>query len=144
MDGTIRDDATIQGDSSLENPLIINLHKRISQLETSMGRLLIQNDELRAALAGTSSEALENRRSNCCVSYADDDEELRRMMRGRDNCCVSIGKRDRERKGRREEWMVFFWMMVLVGFFVVVIVFIHAVFGTGSGSGGKTETGKGH
>lgn len=101
-----------------------------------MGRLLIQNDSLRAALAdtGSSPETPGKGRGNCCVSYAGDDEELREMMRGSGNCCVSIGgKRDGEGVGmrrRREEWVVLL-AVLCAGLFVVVIVFINAVFRPG-------------
>ena len=137
VDGqTIADGVTVNGDG--ENAIIMNLHKRISQLETSMGRLLLQNDELRLALTDVDGKK-GSKGTNCCISFADDDEDLRRRLSERDNCCVAVGGKARDRSQRVKEWKIFAWLLVVVLGFVLCIITLNLIFkptdGRGNGDG---------
>lgn len=142
VDGqTIADGVTVNGDG--ENAIILNLHKRISQLETSMGCLLLQNDELR--LAFTDAEGQKGSKgTNCCITLWDDDEDLRRMLGKRDNCCVAIGGKRRDRSQRAEEWTIVAWIIMVILGFVLGVIMVSLIFGRKDNSYKNYNPGESH
>ena len=126
VDGqTIADGVTVNDDG--EDAIILNLHKRISQLETSMGRLLLQNDELRLALTDAEGQK-GSKGTNCCITFADDDEDLRRMLGKRDNCCVAVGRKRRDLNRRAEEWTIAAWIIMVILVFVLGVITVNLIF----------------
>lgn len=117
-----------------ENAIILNLHKRISQLETSMGRLLLQNDELRLALTDAEGQK-GSKGTNCCMSFADDDEDLRRRLSARDNCCVAVGGRPKDQSQRAKEWTIVAWIIMVILGFVLCVITLNLIFRPTDGRG---------
>jgi len=110
---------------------IIELKRRVERLEEGVGRLLLENEQLRAARplhALSSEDDLEaghrHRRSNCCVTFSDSTPEMQRAMMGRsNNCCVAFkgSKRkndERTEKQRRDAraFMICLAAVVFLGF----------------------------
>ena len=142
VDGqTIADGVTVNGDG--ENAIILNLHKRISQLETSMGRLLLQNDELRLALTDAEGQR-GSKGTNCCITFADDDEDLRRMLGKRDNCCVAVGGKPRDRSQRAKELTIIAWIIMVILGFVLGVIMVNLIFGRKDNSYKDYDPGKSH
>ncbi|KAF7854605.1 hypothetical protein EAF04_010414 [Stromatinia cepivora] len=110
--------------------IVKGLERRMERLEESIGRLLLENEELRrlrTAGAVTTSTEGENRRirQNCCVMFTDASRDMEEalVMNGHNNCCVrfSSSKSSSDRKERKKEWFVaIVFMTILVTLFVVM------------------------
>ncbi|KAJ8063291.1 hypothetical protein OCU04_008521 [Sclerotinia nivalis] len=110
--------------------IVKGLERRMERLEESIGRLLLENEELRRlrtanAATGTGGE---NRRirQNCCVTFTDASRDMEEalVMNGHNNCCVrfSSSKSSSDRKQRKKGWFVaIVFMAILVTLFVVMV-----------------------
>ncbi|OBT74907.1 hypothetical protein VF21_06031 [Pseudogymnoascus sp. 05NY08] len=89
---------------------ILSLHRRLANLEESLGRLLLEREEWhREAVHGMP-------RTNCCASLPADDP----VLRDRSNCCVSaVPMLSAEAQERRQK--------KVMGF-VIVLVFLGCLF----------------
>jgi hypothetical protein len=112
---------------------IIELKRRVERLEEGVGRLLIENETLRASRTLhplTSEDDLEaghgHRSSNCCVTISDTTPEMQRALMGRtSNCCVTFKskrKDEREEKKKREAvaFVICLAAIVFLGFVYLV------------------------
>jgi hypothetical protein len=95
---------------------ILSLHRRIANLEESLGRLLLEREEVRREAAHGMP------RQNCCASLPADDP----VLRDRSNCCVSavpmLSADAQER--RQKKIMGFVIVMSFVGCLFVWLVLL--------------------
>lgn len=104
--------------------VVINLHKRIEQLEETIGRLLLEKE------SGIEIPTHNSRTgSNCCVTFANGDPSAAELaaISGENNCCVTFGpKRQRSERDRRigRILAVVFSVLCLVAFWTILLAAI--------------------
>ncbi|KFZ12873.1 hypothetical protein V502_06881 [Pseudogymnoascus sp. VKM F-4520 (FW-2644)] len=76
----LADTASWSGPADDPATTIIGLHRRLANLEESLGRLLLEREDWRREAAHARP------RTNCCASLPADDT----VLRDRSNCCVSV------------------------------------------------------
>ncbi|CAD6449278.1 1d918b43-a18f-4697-ba00-3f3d3298d8f9 [Sclerotinia trifoliorum] len=111
--------------------IVKGLERRMERLEESIGRLLLENEELRnLRTANAAAGALgENQRirQNCCVTFTDASREMEEalVMNGHNNCCVrfSSAKSPSYIKQRKSGCFVAIVLVaILVTLFVVMVI----------------------
>ncbi|ATZ56711.1 hypothetical protein BCIN_13g05440 [Botrytis cinerea B05.10] len=131
--------------------MVKGLERRMERLEESIGRLLLENEELRRLrAAGTGVNAggqNQGNRQNCCVVFTDASRDMEEalVMNGHSNCCVrftsSTNPSDRKLQ-RKKEWFIAIAVMTLLVTFFVMMVNGYAREASGergSGVGGYEE-----
>lgn len=94
---------------------ILSLHRRLANLEESLGRLLLEREEWQREAEHRSP------RANCCASLPADDP----VLSSRSNCCVSVVPMLSAEAQERRQKKVMGFVIVLVFFgclFVWLIV----------------------
>ncbi|KAB8294278.1 hypothetical protein EYC80_009704 [Monilinia laxa] len=117
-------------DGSSGLAIMKGLERRMERLEESIGKLLLENEELRRLrieAMGAGSEGQGNRQ-NCCVMFTDASRDMEEalVMNGHNNCCVrfSSSASASDRKRRKKEWFVAVVFMV-----ILLVLFVMAVNG---------------
>ncbi|KAG4028312.1 hypothetical protein MFRU_022g00320 [Monilinia fructicola] len=97
-------------DGSSGLTIVKGLERRMERLEESIGRLLLENEELRRLRIEAMSVGSEGQgnRQNCCVMFTDASRDMEEalVMNGHNNCCVrfSSSASSSDRKRRKKEW----------------------------------------
>ncbi|KAF7880742.1 uncharacterized protein EAF01_011907 [Botrytis porri] len=111
--------------------MVKGLERRMERLEESIGRLLLENEELRRLrAAGTGNNAgseHQRNRQNCCVVFTDASRDMEEalVMNGHNNCCVrftsSTNSSDRKLQRKKELFVAIAFMTLLVTVFVLMV-----------------------
>jgi len=112
------------GASATGNEAVIdNLHKRIAQLEETIGRLLLEKE----LWDGTDAKGERQRGGNCCVTFASAEPSMAELgaIRGGNNCCVTFrGKEKSSEKTKNERAII---MRLAAAFAVLALVMVWTV-----------------
>ncbi|APA15496.1 predicted protein [Sclerotinia sclerotiorum 1980 UF-70] len=124
-------DETVEDREGASGLMIVKgLERRMERLEESIGRLLLENEELRrlrTANAATGTRGENQRiRQNCCVTFTDASRDMEEalVMNGHNNCCVrfSSSKASSDSKHRKRGCFVaIVFMAILITLFVVMV-----------------------
>ncbi|KAF7890986.1 uncharacterized protein EAF02_001311 [Botrytis sinoallii] len=110
--------------------MVKGLERRMERLEESIGRLLLENEELRRLrAAGTGINTggeIQGNRQNCCVVFTDASRDMEEalVMNGHNNCCVrftsSTNSSDRKLQRKKELLIAIAFVTLLVTVFVLM------------------------
>ncbi|KAM3079521.1 hypothetical protein ACMFMG_005942 [Clarireedia jacksonii] len=96
---TDADDTDVGRDGPSPLLIVKDLQARVERLEESIGKLLLENEELR-----THANDSAHHRSNCCVSFTDASPSLEeRLVSSSSNCCVRFKSSSHSQAQRRQK-----------------------------------------
>ncbi|KAF7950521.1 hypothetical protein EAE96_007804 [Botrytis aclada] len=111
--------------------MVKGLERRMERLEESIGRLLLENEELRRLRAAgpgiNAGGENQGNRQNCCVVFTDASRDMEEalVMNGHNNCCVrftsSTNSSDRKLQRKKEWFFAIAFMTLLVTVFVLMV-----------------------